>query len=59
MCVPYAYRGVQSTGSNDLAVKRDGIYLIEVSAEDLQTISRVHIPELPVNQRYLEHSCLY
>ena len=52
MCVPYAHRCVQSTGSNDLTVKCDGIYLIEMSTEDLQAISRVHIPELPpINQR--------
>jgi len=43
--VPHTYSGVQTTGSDDLAVKRNCIYLVEVSTEDLLTFACIYVPE--------------
>ena len=46
MSVPHTNCCVQPSRRDDVAVKRDSVYLAKMSAENLQTRACVDIPEL-------------
>ena len=50
--IPYANGGVQSSGSDPHTIKSNAVYLVEMTFEDMDAFTRIHVPYLCTKQHH-------